>query len=103
MATRASDVVSTKPNYYSIAFSVVGVLAAFVGTTAWVPLGLIIAVAMLTIATKSQKMDSWVVTTSAVLVAVMVVMTGGYVLGLTVSVSSGGSGGVSIPPIPHHI
>ena len=102
METRTNYVVSTKPDYYPIAFSVVGVLAAFLGTTAWVPLGLIIAVAMLAIATKSQKVGRWVVITSSVLVAVMVLLTVGYVLGLTFVVSSGGSGD-SISPIPHHI
>ena len=78
---------TTSKSKSSILF-VVGIVAAFVGARAWVPLGLAIAVTMLVFAFHTRKLRSWPVLGSAALVVVMFLMTVGYVLALHSSAST---------------
>lgn len=72
---------TTNKTNSSILFAV-GIVATFVGARVWAPLGLVIAVATLIFAIQTRKLRSWPVLSSAALVVVMFLMTGGYVLAL---------------------
>ena len=78
---------TTSKSKSSILFAV-GIVAAFVGARARVPLGLAIAVTMLVFAIHTRKLRSWPVLGSAALVVVMSLMTVGYVLALHSSAST---------------